>query len=338
MVPVGRRRTLNHDLPPGMHRKRGRYYYGRADVALGDDFPTALRRYAELHGAAVAGPATFSEAARLYIRDELKKRAPKTQSEYTRQLALLVKIYGPVKLAAIEPQHVRQMIVEAGNTVAAARLKAVLSLVFNYARSIGLTSAANPCAGIRGKKAKDRRYVTDDELRAVLRKSDATLRDFLELCYYTGQDAGRVRALTRADIRDEVLWVKRSKTEERVRIEISGPLKRLLERLTRRDVGSLYLVRDERGQPLTLQALQRRFQKARKAAGATWKIRQLRPKAATDLENAQAANALLAHAAMSTTDGYIRQVAGRKAAPVMREIADTTPGIADNTPSIDQPK
>ena len=77
-VPMGRRRQHDHDLPPHMHRKvRGgvtRYYYGRQSVALGASFPAALRRYAELHGAEpIAGQ--FSEAAALYVREELPRKA-----------------------------------------------------------------------------------------------------------------------------------------------------------------------------------------------------------------------------------------------------------------------
>ena len=331
MIPMGRRRTKHFDLPPLVTLKRGRYYYGRNQVALGDDYAGMLRAYAEVHAGAVAGPSTFTEAVRQYLKHELHKKAVTTQKGYERQLGILVRVFGHMELDAIEPQHVAKYLAERGNTVSATREKALLSAVFNFSRGRGLTAAPNPCQGIRGKKAKRTRYVTDAELRSVLDLADPTLRDFLELCYYTGQDAGRVCKMTRADVREGALWAQRTKTGEKVRIEVVGPLQRVLARLTQHQVGSVYLIRDRRGQPMTLQALRRRFENIRAGLGADWQIRDLRAKAATDLGDNVKANKLLAHSAMTTTDGYVGRHAGRHAEPVMREIADAPPAIADNT-------
>lgn len=327
MGQMGRRRERNFDLPPLVTRKRGRYYYGRNQIALGDDWSEMLRKYAELHAGAQVGPATFTEAATQYVKHELPKKAVSTRTGYARQLEILVRVFGHMELSAIEPQHVAKYLSERGTTVSATREKALLSAVFNFARARGLTSAPNPCAGIRGKKSKRRRYVTDAELRTVLDQADPALSDFLELCYHTGQDAGRVTKMTRADVRDGTLWAQRSKTGEKVRIDVAGPLQRVLARLTQGDVGSVYLVHDKRGQPFTLQCLRRRFEVIRRKVGADWQIRDLRAKAASDSESTEDANRLLAHAAMSTTDVYIRAHAGRVAKPVMREIADTSPGL-----------
>lgn len=75
-LPMGRRRIHNLDLPPGMHERAGRFYYGRNDVALGPDFKTALRKYADLHGGvrpALARPTVF-DAITAYQRGELAKK------------------------------------------------------------------------------------------------------------------------------------------------------------------------------------------------------------------------------------------------------------------------
>ena len=109
LVPMGRRRQHDHDLPPHMHRKvRGgvqRFYYGRAGIALGPDFAAALKRYAELH-TAHAAPGTFADAADAYRRDEMGKKAPATQAQYEAQLATLVGIFGSMQLDAIRPKDV----------------------------------------------------------------------------------------------------------------------------------------------------------------------------------------------------------------------------------------
>lgn len=321
--PMGRRRQSHLELPPHMYRKRGRYYYGRAGIALGADFGQALRRYAELHGGS-AGPGTFAEAVRLYLRDELPKKRAKTAAEYERQLGTLAKVFGrcPLDGGSIRPKDVHDYLA-ARPRIAGAREKALLSAVWNFARRIGLTDSPNPCAGIRAPKARRSRYVTDAELAAAIGAADPVLAGFLELAYRTGQRPGDVLRMMRSDVRDGALWVSQRKTGAKVRIVVAGPLEALLERLRAlpATVASLYLVHNHRGQPLTLAAMQKRWDAVRRQIEADWQLRDLRAKAATDAEaNAQA---LLGHAAASTTDGYIRRVAGAVVEPVRRPIQPT---------------
>lgn len=319
-APMGRRRTHDLELPALMYRKRGRYYYGRAGIALGGDLGQALRRYAELHTGS-AGPGTFAEAVRLYLRDELPKKAAKTADEYERQLGTLVKVFGACPLAggSIRPKDVHDYLA-ARPRIAGGREKALLSAVWNFARRIGLTDAPNPCTGIRAPKARRSRYVTDAELAAALAAADPTLAGFLELAYRTGQRPGDVLRMMRSDVRDGALWVSQRKTGAKVRIAVSGPLEALLERLrglpTR--VASLYLIHNHRGQPITLAAMQKRWDLVRTRIGADWQIRDLRAKAATDATSR--AQELLGHSAASTTDGYIRRVAGAIVDPITRPI------------------
>lgn len=316
---MGRRRTRNKQLPPLMIERAGRYYYGRNQVALGADFPSALRRYAELHAVDLAAP-TFADVAAQYLARGTAHLAPKTMREYARQLPRLVRWIGGRPLGSVTPMMVRRWLTERGNTVAATREKALLSAVYSYARGAGFYDGPNPCAGIRGKGSRRNRYVTDAELAAVIEKADTMLADFLELAYLTAQRPSDVLKMTRADARDGALWVTQAKTGAKVRIAIVGPLEALLARLltVRSGVESLYLVRDESGQRLTLSALRKRFWKARAAASGDWQLRDLRAKAASDAETAKNAQALLGHAAASTTDRYIRRVAGQVATPIMR--------------------
>lgn len=321
-APMGRRRQHDFDLPPHMHRRRGRYYYGRNQLALGADFATALRRYAELHTGASA-PGTFTETATEYERQELPRKARKTQAEYQRQLATLVRVFGAMRLEAIQPRDVADYMA-LRPAIAATREKALLSAVFNFGRARGFTSAPNPCAGIRGTKSRRDRYVTHAELADACARADPTLAAFLELCYLTGQRPGDVVRMRRADVQDGALCVAQAKTGAKVRIAVVGPLQDVLARLTSGPVASVFLVCDRRGQPLTLAAMRKRFD----ALGCDWQIRDLRAKAASDSETSRAAQVLLGHAAASTTDSYIRQRAGERATPIMRGIAGKPPKIA----------
>lgn len=333
-VPMGRKRTRDFDLPPLMLRRRGRYYYGRDQVALGDDFRAALRRYAELH-AGHAEPGTFADAVDGYRKasDGLKSKRAATQREYARQLDVLVSVFGAMRLDRIRPRDVQAFLAAAserqerteahrarGGPIAATRMKALLSAVFNHARAAGLTDAPNPCAGIRGRKSQRTVYVSDAELAAVIEHADPTTALFLELLWRTGADASVVLGLRLSDVQDGALRLARTKTGAKVAIAIEGPLQAILDGLRARPTPSLHLVADERGQPLTLAAIRRRFWTARTAAGATWQLRDLRAKAGTDAPDIESARALLGHAHETTTAIYRRR-RGEAARPILRKIA-----------------
>jgi integrase len=174
----------------------------------------------------------------------------------------------------------------------------------------GLTNAANPCAGVRGTKARRERYVTHEELSAVLERADPTLAGFLELCYMTGQRPSDVLRMRRQDVQNGHLLVAQHKTGAKVRIAVVGMLAVVLARLAEGPVASVWLVHDRRGQCFTLSAMQRRFSKL----SPGWQIRDLRAKAASDADTSKHAQALLGHSAATTTDGYIRRRVGEKSA------------------------
>jgi hypothetical protein len=68
-----------------------------------------------------------------------------------------------------------------GGAIVATREKALMSAVFSFARLAGLTSAPNPCAGVRGTKAHRGRYVSDAELSDAIPRADPALAAFLAL-------------------------------------------------------------------------------------------------------------------------------------------------------------
>jgi len=333
-APMGRRRKRDLDLPPLLYRKerggRVRYYYGKAGVACGSTLREALRKYAELHAGQVE-PGTFEDAVQAYRRDELASKAPATQAGYDRQLDILLPMFRAFRLDEIKPAHVEAMMKELrkvrvdekkrrhGGKIIATRVKALLSAVFNFARSSGLTDAPNPCIGIRGTKAMRKVYVTDDSLAAVLPHCDPTLAAFLELAYRTGADPSVVLRLKRNDVRDGALHVRRTKTGEATRIDLEGPLKALVDALLKAEPTSIYLIA-ENGQPMNLQAMRKRFWKARKLAGETWQLRDMRSKAGSDADDIKAANLLLGHASEATTAIYRRKRIGERAKPIMRAI------------------
>lgn len=119
--------------------------------------------------------------------------------------------------------------------------------------------------------------------------ADPVLRDAMALAYYTGQRVSDVLKIRRTDLRDGTLWIRQGKTSANLRIAVEGELRRTIERITGRGIVGLYLLTGERGEHLTYDALQGRFRKARTAADVEFQFRDLRAKAATDLENLELA-------------------------------------------------
>jgi hypothetical protein len=80
--------------------------------------------------------------------------------------------------------------------VRANREKALLSHIWNYARGEGMTSAANPCAGIKDFREEGRNTAPDDAmLQRVTIAADKPLRFAMRLAELTGQRPANVRRI-----------------------------------------------------------------------------------------------------------------------------------------------
>ena len=105
---MGRRRTVNKGFPPHLKLHRCTYYFDHGMVggkrkyeSLGDDYPKALRRWAEITGEPETRGTTWGDASRRYRRERLHKVAPATQGSYTRCLDALDKVFADESLDAI---------------------------------------------------------------------------------------------------------------------------------------------------------------------------------------------------------------------------------------------
>jgi integrase len=339
MRPVGRRRTKHKNLPPRLHLKRGRYYYGRNQEFVGDNLPDAMLAYGERE-AARAGrrPLTFGDLGDQYVTGEaFRAKAPRTREDNLDELAMLNRVFKDAPLSAIEPHHVagyrdnRRARPRKGRTeeprlatTRANREIALMSAIWNWGRDTGRTNLPNPCEGVRRNREYGRdRYVTNDELEAVWDAADEPLRDALDLYHLTGQRVGDVLRMSLTDVRDGCLMLRQRKTGKPLRLLLEGDLATVLERIKGRAfpddaVVSLALVRDEKGQRMTYDALSDRFQAARAAAGVHFQLRDLRAKAATDLDDLALAQRLLGHASRSMTEHYTKDRIGEKVSPLLR--------------------
>lgn len=265
---------------------------------------------------------TFGSVSAAYRAEVIPKKARLTQRDNLRELALLDAAFSTMPMDLIKPHHVKKYLDERGKTapVRANRERALFSHVFNFARSSGYTDSANPCAGVRGHREKGRdRYVEHAEFHAVWDQAHYTVQDAMDLAYLTGQRPADVLKINLGDIQDGVLLVTQNKTGTKLRINVTGELKTLLERIIGRGVVKLSgdgLLLDEDGSRLSYDVLFNRFAKAREAAGVDFQFRDLRAKAATDTGDLATAQKLLGHKSRTMTEHYTRNRLGERVNPV----------------------
>lgn len=349
------------------HRGKVTYYYfdtgakPRVEIPLGSDYVAAVRKWGELTlgegnpGALI----TFRMVAERYTREVLPTKAAATQEINLRELSRLYAFFDDRSepFESIEPRMIRQYLdwrvaktveekrkknaerVAAGKPaekvrgdegqVPANREKALFSHIWNYARSTGLTSKANPCAGIKGFREDGRdAYIDDAVLAAVRDAAEPALRDALDLAYLSGQRPADVLKLSRGDIKDGALWIEQNKTGKKLRISIEGELAAVLARVGSQKVMGLKLINDDRGQPMSKAMLRGAFDRARDAAALAhpglaaaireFQFRDLRAKAATDKEESAgmtAAQDQLGHSTSAMTAHYVRHRRGKLVKP-----------------------
>ncbi|MEW6057975.1 MAG: tyrosine-type recombinase/integrase [Bdellovibrionota bacterium] len=325
---MGRKRTINLDLPPRMTIKGKSYYHVSTTIPrkwtnLGKDLSVAKRLWAELEGELIEPDIkTFSGIAARYRKEVFPTKAPLTQRDNERELSRLESVFGGMPIDAIKPFHIKRYLVERGKTakVRANRERALFSHVFNFARQHGYTDATNPCAGVKGHRETGRdRYVEDDEFLAVWNKADQSVQDAMDMAHLTGQRPSDLLKINRQDIRNDALFLEQGKTGKKLRIEIVGELEYLIERILSRSYNSKgcdALLQNGEGERLSKGTLRSRFDKARKTAGVSFQFRDIRAKTATDTENLAHAQRLLGHKTRTMTEHYTRNRKGDKVSPL----------------------
>lgn len=334
---MGRKPTVHLSLPVRMRarvQKSGRTFYyfdtatvPRREIPLGSDYLLAVKKWSELMGKPAAKQTTFADVVEQYTARELVTLAEKTQREYKLAIKRLQAFFDGAPLDEIESTHVYQYGARhREHKVQAARDKATLSTIFEFARREGYTARPNPCAGVKfeGSKAQRKFYASDAVVRAVYDHAAPELQDAMDLAYLTGQRPQDVLTMSEGDIKDGALGVDQKKTGAVRWIVVEGRLKTVIGRCRKRKAACkvvvMALLTNEHGKPLTKTMLRDRFDDARTAAAAAlpklaadikqFQFRDLRAKAGTDkaaAEGTVAAQNLLGHSKATTTDIYIRQ-------------------------------
>jgi integrase len=329
---VGRKRWVNHDLLPGMRRRQNkdgtaRYYLdvnGKA-IPLGSDYWKAVEKVKKVRS---DGPQTIaSELATWQESEDYKDLAEGTRKMYGWAIGRLTAVFGKVGFEDISKAELVKYVKLSSAKTLAKRDVACLSSMWSWAQREGRTKVENPRFGLEFKRRKAERTaqpgVESAALEAVKAHADPMFAFALDLLYLSGQDVGVVLGWKRSDIHwDEgVLDTTRRKTLHPIRIVLfqDGEITQFAKTLKAameypRKVGSLYVISNDRGQPLTYHAFWQRFRTYRKKAGVTFELRAIRRQTATDADSLQAAQELLGHEDTMTTRRHYRR--GEKVKPL----------------------
>lgn len=295
--PMGRRPTVNFNLPKGMRARRqksGRVFYyldtgskPRKEIPLGSDYTEAVKKWSELTVTGTAPTVTFRQVAERYVREVLPGKAARTRKDNLTEIANLYKFFDnpPCNLDQIEPVNVRQYLDWRGATakVRANRERALLSHIWNFARERGITALANPCKGVKGFRETGRdNFIQDDVFAAVRDEASQAVQDAMDLAYLTGQRPADTLRMRETDIRDGMLTVKQGKSvrngkaEKVLRLRLSDEagitnrlgvvIENILSRKSGYTIRNLSLIISKGGHALSTSGLDNGFERARTKA------------------------------------------------------------------------
>jgi len=302
---------------------------------LGSDINEAKRRWAEFELKPYPKDSRQLNAIfDRYIKEVLPQNMPRTQSDKLDCLKFLRPVFGEVALDDLSPQHFAQYRDKRSAKVRANRELSLLSHVFNCAREWGYTARDNPARGVRKNKETPRDFYADDGVwNAVYKFAVDELKDALDLAYLTGQRPSDVLGIRVSDVKDDMLHVLQRKSKKKLRIMLKnadGTLNQLALVVSRirakpRKVSSIHLIATPLGVALNKNTLRTRFEGARALAAEEaerigteemldlaqrirkFQFRDIRPKAASDMNDLAAASSLLGHTEQDITKKvYIR--------------------------------
>jgi integrase len=175
-------------------------------------------------------------------------------------------------------------------------------------------------------------YAADEVWDAVYAEDDQGLKDAMDLAYLAGQRPANTLKFSETDLDEDFLWVDQNKTDKKLRIRrhINGAMtglslfvEALLERRKLQGVRNSRLITNDSGLRMSWEMLRNRFSEARdKAArklvadGNTdlaakvrqFQFRDIRPKAASEIEDISHASRLLGHSKEEITKRVYRRV------------------------------
>lgn len=321
-APMGRKRIRDFDLPPRMYRRGDRYYYvthtGRW-IPLGKDLAVAKRKWADLECCGSSG--TVADLCERYVADCMDKAAASTRKQY-KSFAKRIRLeWGDIPADLLTPPQVARW---RDSGVGKGWANGVLSLLRSaYAKGVEWGwSATNPAAAVKFNPMGIRgRYLTDEEFRTIRAAGPRWHQIAMDLDYLTALRPSDVLAVKWTQVGDAVTN-KTRKTNVWQAFAMTDEIRAVLEEAKQRPILGLYVVADEKGQPITLRQWQDVWRPLVKGLGIEdAQIRDIRKKAATDAERQGIDyQALLGHTDRKMSERYIAGTRVIRAEPLRKRI------------------
>jgi integrase len=340
------RKTANRDLPPRMIRRERKrksgyvwvsYYYDgrtadgkRKEIPLGNDLDEAKVEWARLDRKAVPKPSHLMGSVFDRYESQVMPGLTKgTQDDYQKGLRQLRKSFELAPVDAMTPQVIAQYRDTRSAKVRANREIALLSTIFTHAREWGLTDKANPCSRLRRNKEVPRDFYAGEIVwNAVYEEADQELKDAMDLAYLSGQRPGDVLKVSKTDINNGFLRVGQDKTGKLLRIRLHDSrlgifLNELLDRKAMAGITTSVLITNKNGLRMSYAMLRNRWDEARERAATNaaangdtglaatirqFQFRDIRPKAASEIEDINRASRLLGHSTEEMTKRVYRRI------------------------------
>ncbi len=278
---------------------------------LGNDLGKALIEYARLLDKTDGGVmATIFDR---YLRDEMPRKAPKTQKAQIPQLQTLKRVFGHMR-----PEEIRQ-------SDAIAYLDARKTPVGNREIAL-LRHVMTKCVHwdyiqfnqLRGMQYRIRetgrsREVSANEIRYVMKRAQPRERYMIWLAFLVGSRREDLLCLSRWDCKKDYLYITEQKTGKKVRVEWTRSLERVTKKL-------IALSPDHRLFPVTEYGFDSAWQRLRKKLSTEgydlFQIKDLRAEHAGVVEDEGGdATKQLGHSSRAlTSKHYLRK--GRKVRPI----------------------
>jgi len=239
---MSRAREKHKHLPKYVYLVHGAYWYrppnGKNErLAAEGDESGMYRRYVEVMQpvpVVTREGATLNEYFDRYVRDILPEKAPRTQKDYVRHIAILRETFGHMLPNEVEPKHIGRFLDVRVGKVQRNRQVAVLSALYNVMLGSWFVADRNPCAKVKRNQTRPRtRYVTDEEFALVRAAMPTWHQIAMDLALLTGQRQGDLLALKWEDVGADGIYVQQGKTGKKIRIALSPALEEVLGRAKR---------------------------------------------------------------------------------------------------------
>lgn len=298
---------------------------GTKDVPLGSDYAQALVKWRELTegGPRIAG--TLQEAINGWREKVLPGyTSDETRKGYARNLKTIEAWCGAMTWDAVKLPMLKQYLQRRTAKTQGNREMSVLQIVWNWARTEGMTELPWPAHGMEKSKWKNKEQartftVTDAVFDAVYRAASPMLRDAMDIATATGLRLTDVRELLMPT--NGTLFIRASKTGKLASFDIasSSVLTGIAQQRSRVSANHLMLLTSASGKPVSARMLRESFETSREAAAThpanaaiaadirAMFMRDLRKRAAELAEDMEAASKLLQHGSKATTEKHYRR-------------------------------